>query len=291
MLILLLGLVCFGRANDSRAAEPASPARPAHDLPLDHPAGDLTVRRPSASAEASQRIDPPPFVASDVVIVIDSSTLSLVASGIDVDQDGVVGRNRSEARERSGLLMPARFWTTDSGDTVHALQLRIARALVGRLAARENQVGLSSFTVRVHGVGVGGSRFNVKPEVLVPVGAPDAVLAALADFPPAYERRRTDLGLLLERAAQILDVAAANAESRRPRSILMLYLGEPSAPDGIHWSSRAALECAEGLGERGIAVWAIPLRPVEGDYLDRLTRASGGRIIPLDQLDRSFDAL
>jgi hypothetical protein len=255
-VILLLGLASSGPANGSLATEAA--ARP--------------------------------FFASDVVLVIDNSTLALVASGIDVDGDGVVGRNRSEGTDRTGIPTPAQFWTTDSGDTVHALQLRVARALVPRLAERQNNLGLTSFTLRAPRKGISTSRHIDQPEVLVPVGAPDAVLAALADFPPAHERRRSDLSRLLERGAQLLDQAAANGERVRPRAILLLYVGESSAPDGIHWSSRRALERADELGERGIAVWAIPFRPGELGYLDELTRRSGGRVIPLDQLDAQFGA-
>jgi hypothetical protein len=289
-LILLLGLLSPGRAIDSRADDPADPATQEHAIEFESPARDRGRGQPPGVVEASGRVRAP-FFGSDVVIVIDHSTLALVASGVDVDQDGVVGRNRSEAKERFGLLTPAQFWTTDSGDTLHALQLRVARALVPRLAARQNHVGLTSFTVRVKRQGTSLSRLTTKPEVLVPVGEPAAVLAALADFPPAQERRRTDLNRLLKRGAQLLDVAAANAEARRTRAILLLYLGEPSAPDGIHWSSSRALECADELGERGIAVWAIPFRPGEVDYLNELTRRSGGRVIPLDQLDTSFGAL
>ena len=96
-VILLLGLVSFGRADDLRAAESAAPAR--REAAPDRPAPDPRVRQPSAVVEVGARAGTP-FYASDVVIVIDNSTLALVASGIDVDQDGVVGRNRSQATER-----------------------------------------------------------------------------------------------------------------------------------------------------------------------------------------------
>ena len=89
-------------------------------------------------------MDSPPFISSDVVIAIDHSTLALLASGLDVDQDGVVGRNREWViRERETLPIPARSWTTDSGDTAEVLQLEVARALIPRLAERGNRLGLN----------------------------------------------------------------------------------------------------------------------------------------------------
>ena len=287
-VILLLGLVSSGCANDSRVAEPATPRQEQLEIELARPVSDQHIRQPLPFAELSGRAGTLPFFGSDVVIVIDHSTLALVASGIDVDKDGVVGRNRSQVTERDGLPQPAQFWTTDSGDTVEALQLRVARALVPRLAARQNRVGLASFTLRARTQGASLVRHTEKSAVIVPVGEPDAVLAALADFPPARERRRTDLSRLLERGAQLLDDAAPNVEPAGPRAILLLYLGQPSAPDGIHWSSRQALARAAKLGERGIAVWAIPLRPGDVVYLDELTRRSGGRVVRLDQLDTVF---
>ncbi|MBW2667683.1 MAG: hypothetical protein JRE13_15465, partial [Deltaproteobacteria bacterium] len=111
-MILLLGLVSAGRADDSRPDESAAPAGQEFEMEPDHHAPDPHVRQPPVSVDGADRVGSPPFYASDVVVVIDHSTLSLVASGIDVDQDGVVGRNRSLATERSGLLTPAQFWTT-----------------------------------------------------------------------------------------------------------------------------------------------------------------------------------
>jgi hypothetical protein len=290
-LILLLCLVSAGRADDLYADGPESPAGREHAIDPDRSEPAPHIGESPGSFEGERRGGTPPFFESNVVVVIDHSTLSLAASGIDVDQDGVVGRNRSQVTERFGLVTPGQFWTTDSGDTVHALQLEVARALIPRLAARRNKVGLMSFTLRAPRQGAGSSRFKDQPEVLVPVGAPEAVLAALADFPPAHERRRTDLGRLLARAAQLLDVAASEYGAGRPRAVLLLYLGEPSAPDGIHWSSRRALERAVELGERGIAVWGIPIRPGDVGFLDDLTRSTGGRVITIDQLDTRFGEL
>jgi len=246
---------------------------------------------PSLSADLSELEPPTPFYDADVVIVIDNSTLSLVASGIDVDGDGKVGRTRESVTHYDPLAPSSRMWTTDSGDTVQQLQLRIATSLVPRLAARKNRVGLLSVNLRSPRWYESASHFVIEPEVLVPVGPPGRVLAALEDFPRSLEHRRTDLRLMIDRGATMLDVAATELAERRPREMLLLYVGEPSAPDGVHWSSQRALEAADEFGERGIRIWAVPVLPGDTKYLDQLTGRTGGETIPLDQLDQRFGVI
>ena len=267
LLVILIGSLGSGCASDRAAS--------IHD-------------DPTHSSETREWIGSPPFISSDVVIAIDHSTLALLASGLDVDQDGVVGRNREwVVREKETLPTPARSWTTDSDDTIEALQLEVARALVARLADRENRIGLASFTLRARSRGTSLTRLTDKPSTVVPVGSPNAVLAALTDFPAVRERRRTDLARLLALAAELLD-GASPQEPERPRTILLLSLGKPSAPDGIYWSSRRAAKLGDELGEREIAVWAVPFGGASAAYLDELTRNSGGDVVSLDQLDAVF---
>ena len=271
-LILLLGLACASCASDSATPGPTAAARQDH-----------------ADRERDSGRDPA-FVESDVVLVIDRSTFALLASGIDVDEDGIVGRNRSWVTEQTTPPSPSRMWTTDSGDTIQILQLEVARALVERLALRNNRVGLLSFTLRARLEGWSLTRLTDKPEVVVPVGPPEAVLASLENFPAVRDRRRTDLAELLEHAAELLDEAAADVEPARPRAILLLALGQPSAPDGIHWSSQRALALSSELDNKDIAVWAIPFGTADVAFLDELTRG-GGRVVPLGELDAQFGAL
>jgi len=288
---LVLAVATPGVANDSPATQTGrlGPQQPLA-IELDRPAPGRHIRESTPVVEVSGRAGSLPFFASDVVIVIDHSTLALVASGIDVDEDGEVGRNRSSVTQWQPLAPPGRLWTTDSGDTNEALQLRVARALVPRLAARQNRVGLASFSYRARMRFANLVRLTEKPAVVVPVGEPEAVLAALDDFPPAQERRWTDLVRLLERAAELLDDAPPGGEPARSRSILLLSLGAPSAPDGIGWSSRSAVEHARNLAARGIALWAIPLNTADPVFLTELTRAGGGGVLPLDRLDAEFGA-
>ena len=292
LILLVLGFATPGAANDPAAAQPGEPAQQEHlAIELDRPVSDQHIREPVPLVEVSGRAGTLPFFASDVVILIDHSTLAVTASGIDVDEDGVVGRNRSSVTEWVPPLgPPARFWTTDSGDTNQALQLRVARALIPRLAARQNRVGLASFTFRARTRGTSVVRLTEKPAVIVPVGEPDAVLAALEDFPAAQERRWTNLTRLLERGAELLDNATPDTEPARPRAILLLSLGAPSAPDGLYWSSREAVEHSGELAERGIALWVIPLNTADPTFLTELARGSGGNVLLLDRLDAQFGA-
>ncbi|MBW2398318.1 MAG: VWA domain-containing protein [Deltaproteobacteria bacterium] len=290
-LILLLLFATPGVANDTPAAQPGEPVQQEPlAIELDRPVSDQHIRAPAPLVEVSGRAGTLPFFASDVVLLIDHSTLALLASGIDVDRDGVVGRTRSSVKFWEPLAPKAPFWTTDSGDTVQELQLRIARALISRLAARQNRVGMASFTFRARTDGTSVVRLTEKPGISVPVGDPEVVLAALADFPPARERRWTDLTRLIERGAELLDAATPDTEPSRPRAILLLSHGEPSAPSGVGWSSQRAVEYAAELDDRGISLWAIPLRSADTPFLSELSRGSGGKVLPLDRLDAQFGA-
>ena len=270
LIVSLLGLVCFGCAN----APPAVVPTPA----------------PSAAEGAHPTAtegEHPTFAASDLVLAIDNSTLGLLASGVDVNADGHVGRTRSTVYETSRTTpFPTRSFTTDPGDTVHALQIRVARALVPALAARETRLGLASFSIRDRGIT--HARLNDRPTVSVPVGAAEPVLAALGSFPAAHDRRHTDLARLLELAAKLLDGAERDPDPTRTRAILLLSHGQPSAPDGIHWASQRALAVARELGKRGISVWAIPFGIANVAYLEQLTQVSGGSVVPLGQLHARF---
>ena len=290
-ILLLLAFATPGGANDRPATQPGESAQQGQlAIELDRPLQDQQIRQPTPLMEVSGRAGTLPFFASDVVIAIDNSTLALVASGVDVDEDGEVGRNRSWVTEWEPLAPVAQFWTTDSGDTNQELQLRLARALVQRLADRQNRVGLASFTFRARTSGTTIVRLTQKPATVVPVGEPGAVLAALDDFPTAKERRWTDLTRLLELAAELLDEATPGTEPARQRAILLLSLGVPSAPNGVYWSSKEAAEHAGTFAERGIALWAIPFNTADPAFLTELTGVTGGKVLPLDRLDAQFGA-
>jgi hypothetical protein len=247
-----------------------------------------THEQHGVSNATSERGPRPSFHADDVVIAIDRSSLALLASGTDVDRDGIVGRDLESARRVTSLKVPPERWTTDPDDTVGALQLEVARALAARLALRGQRVGLASFTIHTRWRKSTTARhFSDEPLTVVSVGPPEPVLVALAEFPPIRARRHTDLARLLEVSTRALDETqdAAPIESR---AILLFSAGEPNVSGGLHSSSERAIESSLRLAERGIEVWAIPFGIANVSFLERLTRPTGGDVVPLEELDAVF---
>ena len=103
------------------------------------------------------------------------AALPFLASGIDVDKDGTVGRDRDWVNQQQLIPPPGLSWTNDSDDTIESLQRKLARALVARLTDRENRVGLVSFTRRAWSGGTSRVRLTDKPSVVVPLQQLDAV--------------------------------------------------------------------------------------------------------------------
>lgn len=230
-----------------------------------------------------------PLAETDVVLVLDQSTPGLLASGRDVDGDGIVGLTHTWVTEKNPFSRPPSSWTSDPGDTVRALQMQVARALVPRLAARGDRLGLLAFAQRAKQHRRTLTRHVDRPMIATPVGGPEAVLTALDEIPPPQARRRFDLARALKIAESLLG-AVPDSEPDRPRAILLLSLGRPSAPDGIHWASQRALQTARRLGDRGIQVWAIPFGGADIRYLNDLTGGTGGRVVPLEQLTQLLAA-
>src|SRR5262245_29036919 len=80
----------------------------------------------------------------DVMLVIDVSDSTKVASGADVDRDGMVGVNPHNELLPPGAVAPDVF-STDPGDTVLQAQIVAARALLAGLDPKRVRVGLVTF--------------------------------------------------------------------------------------------------------------------------------------------------
>jgi hypothetical protein len=84
----------------------------------------------------------------DVMLVIDVSDSTKVASGADVDGDGQLGVNPHNELLPPGAFAPDVF-STDPGDTILNAQVRAARSLLQGLDPRRVRVGLATFSGEV----------------------------------------------------------------------------------------------------------------------------------------------
>jgi len=81
----------------------------------------------------------------DVMIVVDVSGSTQVASGADVDGDGELGFNPQLELVEPGRY-PADLQSTDPGDTILAAEVKAAQALVSSLDPERVRVGVISFS-------------------------------------------------------------------------------------------------------------------------------------------------
>lgn len=252
-------------------ADPPPPAATPSAPELFVASSDAHVRRIVPLALLRGRVGGMRIVDADVVVAIDQSSSALLASAIDVDGDGTVGKTRFWARDGGGYGEPHRQWTSDRGDTVLAAELWLARSAIAELGALRNRIGLLSFSDSV--------------QLRAPVGDPATALAALDGIRPVEDWTGTNLARALESAAWLLARAAPSSGEGRRRAILLFSDGKPNAPDGEHWATQRALELSRRYGELGLAVFTVALGE-ESDpaFLNELAAASGGSRLRAEDL-------
>jgi len=259
-------LLAFGAGAEAPDADPALPG-PERSLSSDDEEGSV---RPTSLALVRGTLTIARLSGSDLVIAIDQSNGSLFASGVDVDGDDHVGRNRSWLRHGDGYGKHPATWTSDANDTVLAVELRAATALVDALAER-SRIGVLSFRDAV--------------KIRSQVDDSSAARKALAAIRPSPDWTGTNLARALDIAERMLDRAAASDRKPVARSIVLFTDGRPTAPDGRHWASKRALARARELATRGIAVFTVPIgEHTDPDFLAELASASGGSLLTLEDL-------
>jgi hypothetical protein len=252
-------------------AEPTAPARASLDLEVVEPASGARIRRLVPFALLEGRFAGPLFYDSDVVIAIDQSNSSLLASGLDVDGDGKRGKSFRWAKDGGGMGESHRRWTSDPGDTVLAAELALAKALIGGLAARGNRIGLLTFTDATR--------------VRAAVGDPVAALSALERIRPIVDWTGTNHSRALAIAQDLLAAAPRSSAPGRPRAVLLFSDGRPTVPNGEHWATKRALRVAAELAAQGIAVFTVALgEEPDPAYMEKLAITSGGSAISLEDL-------
>ena len=173
-------------------------------------------------------------VDHDVVLVIDVSGSTAIASGVDIDGDGSVGRYNK--RRENWRSFNARQLSSDPGDTVLAAELLASRRLVEVLDPDRTRIGIVSFSD-------GAS-------LLAPLGSERAKIeAALKQLDQAFGSGATDMGRAIDRGVEALLAGRTPGAPPRRRTLLVLSDGWPTAPVSEKVAAQAALDAAARAAE------------------------------------------
>lgn len=295
-LAALAGLVLLAPAL---RAEPA-PESPRRSLWVDVAVPER-VEGPLPWLELRGRAGSEGVRGHDLVIAIDVSGSTAVASGIDVDGDGVVGRRLPSADDPLRSPHPRRL-CSDSDDTILRAEIAATRRLLERLALRSGtRVGLMAFAGRAR--------------TLAPVGAaPDALEAALSRLEAeARPGGGTHLARAFDAAVAMLAIpaedapgsggaahenASAGEASAAPpsprRTLLLLSDGNPEEPAPASRAAEATAAAGARLAEAGVELRAFALGVdalAESDVVARVARSTRGRVHRLASAGEVVDAL
>ena len=229
----------------------------------------------------------------DVMLVIDVSDSTKVASGTDVDGDGQVGVDPHNELLPPGAFDP-QIYSTDPGDTILQAQILAARSLLGGLDPQRVRVGVVTFGGEVSRAT--GERKSIDQQ--------DAwlELALTADY-GALER---GLSAVLARGPHgatnfaagirlgIVELAGLSGAQSRPRADarkVMLFLtdGIPTLPVGKGNSQdpgdeEAALRAAQLAHDAGISINTYALGPTALSYprvVTEMARMTRGTYTPV----------
>lgn len=240
-------------------------------IALEAPPEAAVVRGPAAWIELRGRAGLGERAEHDLVILLDLSSSTWLASGVDVDGDGEVGRTRGRVRQ---LMMrnvqPTRLdrthFSSDPDDTVRAAQAAAARRLVERLDPNHTRAALVAF--------------DEAPRVEAPLGSPRETLLAALDRLESEgyaSAAGTDFAAALREATRILSASDA---ARRQRRILLLSDGEPTLPVSERRARAEAAEAARAAAARGVRVdcFALGSKDHELDAFREIAELTGGAL-------------
>ncbi len=209
-------------------------------------------------------------IEHDVVIVIDVSGSTAIASGVDVDEDGTVGRQRRR-RENWRNFNP-RFLSSDPGDTVLAAELVATRRLAELLDPDRTRIGIVAFA--------DGAR------ILAPLGSDRRrIETVLQELEEGFGSGATDMGRAISRGTEALLAGQTPARARR-MTLLVLSDGWPTAPVSPELAASAALDAAGVAAQSGVRIEAFGLgleSAGDHDVYAQIASRSGGHYRALAQ--------
>jgi len=215
----------------------------------------------------------------DVAIVIDLSTSTRLPSGIDVDENGKVGKSAPEIREDYwGDGSPDKL-CDDPGDTIAAAELAAVRRLLKLLDPQHTRVALVAF--------------GDKGELVAPLTATrpelEKALATLDHKHGWYGG--TNYASAIDVAIDALANAPHDDKVERKRSILFLSDGYPTMPQPEPEPAKQAITTARKAGAAGDHLHSFALGPeaVRGrDILALMSKLADGT---LTEIERPGDVL
>ena len=261
-------------------------------LPGERVVGYVHQARIAGSALADAA-DPRAF---DVMLAIDVSYSTRVASGGDVDGDGVVGLD--PVAEGMGGLLPADVRSTDLDDTILRAQVRAAQTLLEDLDARRVRVGVIAFSGDVDpATGERVSETQQDAHVVTPLTSDYArVRSALAAVVARGPNGATNFGAgILLAVTELSGLSGAQSQARADAKKIVLFLtdGLPTFPVGRGTSvdpgdEEFALRAAELAHAAGISINTYALGPEALKFnhtTTEIARITGGVYTPVQRPD------
>jgi hypothetical protein len=296
-LLLAAGLLASGllgpvaaSARDAGASA-STPVRILIDSPQDgQPLRNRVHQAPIRGSAVADGERPAEF---DVMIVVDVSGSTKVASGADVDGDGDLGFNPQLELVEPGRY-PADMQSTDPDDTILAAEVKAAQALLENLDPQRVRVGVISFSGEMNPQTGERMRYDQQDAWLeVPLTknrerASAAVRAILARGPHGGTNFAAGVRLAVRELAALSGAVSTRREGTK-KVILFLTDGLPTFPIGTGsvpdpGDTEAALSAARLAHKAGITINTYALgpnaltNPLAATEMARITR---GNFLPV----------
>ncbi len=269
-VVLVLGAVA---AADAGAQTDASGDEQVW-IDLRKPGDGIVQRLPLAMIEVDGSTGAGRLHYHDVAVVIDLSASTRLRSGVDVNENGVVGKSSPEIREDYWGSASPELLCDDPGDTIAAAELAAVRRLLKLLNPERTRVALIAF----------GDRAELVAPLVATRAQVDAALDTL-DLRHGWYGG-TNYAAALTVARQALLDAPDDGKAGRKRSILFLSDGYPTLPPPEPNPGRAAIAAARSAGETDMHIHSFALGPeaVRGrDVLDLMSRVSNGSLTEIER--------
>jgi len=269
-VLLVFGAFAAGAAEDQSA--PSGDEQVWIDLRA--PTDAYVQRLPLAMIEVAGSTGAGRLHYHDVAVVIDLSASTRLRSGVDVNENGVIGKSSPEIREDYWGAASPELLCDDPGDTIAAAEIAAVRRLLKLLNPDRTRVALIAFGDRA--------------ELVAPLSATRPQVEAALDV--LDERHGwyggTNYASALDVARTALLAAHDDGKPGRKRSILFLSDGYPTLPPPEPNPGRAAIAAARAAGAKDVRIHSFALGPeaVRGrDVLDLMSRVSNGSLTEIER--------